>query len=61
MYSLTSPVPISYRRELVQTYGFEHVLTLQNLERVGLLKQQARMRTRIASSSVRLMANRISL
>jgi hypothetical protein len=27
-----------YRREIVQTYGFEHVLTLDNLERAGLLR-----------------------
>ncbi len=26
------------RREILQTYGFEHVLTLDNLERAGLLK-----------------------
>ncbi|XP_076028832.1 vacuolar protein sorting-associated protein 33A-like [Oratosquilla oratoria] len=29
-----------YKRELVQTYGFEHFLTLENLEKVGLLKVQ---------------------
>ncbi|KAJ3089684.1 hypothetical protein HK102_005762 [Quaeritorhiza haematococci] len=29
-----------FRREIVQTYGFEHILTLQNLARVGLLRKQ---------------------
>ncbi|KAI1293568.1 Vacuolar protein sorting-associated protein 33A [Halotydeus destructor] len=27
-----------YKREILQTYGFEHILTLQNLEKSGLLK-----------------------
>ncbi|XP_072028942.1 vacuolar protein sorting-associated protein 33A-like [Amphiura filiformis] len=30
-----------YRREILQTYGFEHVLTLNNLEKLGLLKPQS--------------------
>ena len=29
-----------FRRELLQTYGFEHILTLSNLEKAGLLKKQ---------------------
>ncbi|XP_061405425.1 vacuolar protein sorting-associated protein 33A isoform X1 [Lethenteron reissneri] len=29
-----------YRREIIQTYGFEHMLTLFNLEKAGLLKLQ---------------------
>lgn len=29
-----------YKREILQTYGFEHILTLSNLERAGLLKFQ---------------------
>ncbi|KAG8232713.1 hypothetical protein J437_LFUL013306 [Ladona fulva] len=29
-----------YRREIVQTYGFEHILTMMNLEKAGLLKTQ---------------------
>jgi hypothetical protein len=27
-----------FRREIVQTYGFRHLLTLENLAKVGLLK-----------------------
>ena len=27
-----------YKREIVQTYGFQHLLTLINLEKTGLLK-----------------------
>eukprot|EP00040_Diaphanoeca_grandis_P014463 m.73407 g.73407 ORF g.73407 m.73407 type:complete len:587 (-) comp24555_c0_seq1:461-2221(-) len=29
-----------YRREILQTYGFEHLLTLTNLEKAGLFKLQ---------------------
>uniref|UniRef100_A0A2K6DRC4 Vacuolar protein sorting-associated protein 33A n=1 Tax=Macaca nemestrina TaxID=9545 RepID=A0A2K6DRC4_MACNE len=29
-----------YKREILQTYGFEHMLTLHNLEKAGLLKPQ---------------------
>lgn len=29
-----------YKREILQTYGYEHMLTLNNLEKAGLLKAQ---------------------
>nr|CAD7427329.1 unnamed protein product [Timema monikensis] len=29
-----------YKREILQTYGFQHILTLRNLESVGLLRVQ---------------------
>ncbi|KAI0225757.1 Vacuolar protein sorting-associated protein 33A [Lamellibrachia satsuma] len=29
-----------YKREIIQTYGFEHMITLQNLEAAGLLKRE---------------------
>lgn len=29
-----------YRRELLQTYGFEYLFTLNNLEQLGLLKKE---------------------
>lgn len=29
-----------YKREILQTYGYEHILTLHNLEKAGLLKAQ---------------------
>lgn len=29
-----------YKREVLQTYGYEHILTLNNLEKAGLLKAQ---------------------
>ncbi|XP_005329637.2 vacuolar protein sorting-associated protein 33A [Ictidomys tridecemlineatus] len=29
-----------YKREILQTYGYEHILTLYNLEKAGLLKPQ---------------------
>ncbi|XP_054271006.1 vacuolar protein sorting-associated protein 33A isoform X2 [Macrosteles quadrilineatus] len=33
-----------YKREIVQAYGFHHILTLTNLEKAGLLKLQDRHR-----------------
>ncbi|XP_062446163.1 vacuolar protein sorting-associated protein 33A isoform X2 [Rhea pennata] len=29
-----------YKKEILQTYGYEHILTLNNLEKAGLLKSQ---------------------
>ncbi|XP_074643726.1 vacuolar protein sorting-associated protein 33A-like [Tubulanus polymorphus] len=31
-----------YKREILQTYGFKHVITLQNLEKAGLLHVQSK-------------------
>ncbi|MCJ8746718.1 hypothetical protein PDJAM_G00145090 [Pangasius djambal] len=33
-----------YKREILQTYGYEHILTLNNLEKIGLLKPQTTTR-----------------
>ncbi|KAJ3603720.1 hypothetical protein NHX12_028461 [Muraenolepis orangiensis] len=33
-----------YKREILQTYGYEHMLTLNNLEKTGLLKLQTSSR-----------------
>lgn len=33
-----------YKREILQTYGYEHILTLNNLEKAGLLKSQTSTR-----------------
>uniref|UniRef100_A0A4W5MW92 VPS33A core subunit of CORVET and HOPS complexes n=1 Tax=Hucho hucho TaxID=62062 RepID=A0A4W5MW92_9TELE len=33
-----------YKREILQTYGYEHMLTLNNLEKTGLLKPQTSTR-----------------
>ncbi|XP_074015484.1 vacuolar protein sorting-associated protein 33A isoform X1 [Numenius arquata] len=33
-----------YKREILQTYGYEHILTLNNLEKAGLLKPQTSSR-----------------
>ncbi|KAG9330157.1 hypothetical protein JZ751_027059 [Albula glossodonta] len=33
-----------YKREILQTYGYEHILTLGNLEKTGLLKPQTNTR-----------------
>ncbi|KAK9500694.1 hypothetical protein O3M35_001912 [Rhynocoris fuscipes] len=34
-----------YKREIIQTYGFQHILTLTNLEDAGLIKVQQGSRT----------------
>ncbi len=28
------------KKDIFQTYGFEHILTLKNLEKMGMLKKQ---------------------
>ncbi|KAM4707633.1 vacuolar protein sorting-associated protein 33A [Discoglossus pictus] len=33
-----------YKKEILQTYGYEHILTLHNLEKAGLLKPQTSSR-----------------
>ncbi|GAB6030139.1 Vacuolar protein sorting-associated protein 33A [Chamberlinius hualienensis] len=33
-----------YKKEIIQSYGYQHVLTLQNLESVGLLRVQEQKR-----------------
>ncbi|XP_072921665.1 vacuolar protein sorting-associated protein 33A isoform X2 [Hemitrygon akajei] len=33
-----------YKREILQTYGYEHILTLNNLEKAGLLRPQTSTR-----------------
>lgn len=35
-----------YKREILQTYGFQHILTLMNLEQAGLLKCSQNLYTR---------------
>ncbi|KAI5707103.1 vacuolar protein sorting-associated protein 33A isoform X1 [Diaphorina citri] len=35
-----------YKREIIQTYGFQHILTLSNLEQAGLLKNSQNSGTR---------------
>lgn len=34
-----------YKREIIQTYGYEHLVTLHNLEKVGLLRLQGTTRS----------------
>ncbi|CAN1238270.1 Vacuolar protein-sorting-associated protein 33 homolog [Linum grandiflorum] len=40
MANLHSYIPYFDRRELLHSYGFEHIATLNNLEKAGLLKKQ---------------------
>ncbi|XP_070555122.1 vacuolar protein sorting-associated protein 33A-like [Ptychodera flava] len=43
-----------YRREILQTYGFEHMVTLNNLETVGLLKPSSHKTYSMIRKSLRL-------
>uniref|UniRef100_A0A0X3PYU4 Vacuolar protein sorting-associated protein 33A n=1 Tax=Schistocephalus solidus TaxID=70667 RepID=A0A0X3PYU4_SCHSO len=40
-----------YRHEILQSYGFEHMLTLDNLERLGLLGECSRIASLLQTSS----------
>ncbi|ESO97948.1 hypothetical protein LOTGIDRAFT_209143 [Lottia gigantea] len=44
-----------YKREIIQTYGFEHMLTLMNLERTGLLRPSSTRTYAIIRKSLRLI------
>mmetsp|Transcript_32390 Transcript_32390/g.84778 ORF Transcript_32390/g.84778 Transcript_32390/m.84778 type:complete len:593 (-) Transcript_32390:873-2651(-) len=47
-----------YRREILQTYGFEHILTLDNLEKAGLLTlQESRSSYNSIRKSLRLIVD----
>jgi len=41
-----------YKRDIVHTYGLEHILTLNNLEKAGLLKKQVQYCFSILNLSV---------
>ena len=50
-----------YKREIIQTYGFENFLTLENLEKVGLLKlQQGRGTYATVRKTLRLTVDDVS-
>ncbi|XP_063227243.1 vacuolar protein sorting-associated protein 33A isoform X2 [Bacillus rossius redtenbacheri] len=43
-----------YKREIIQTYGFQHILTLSNLEVAGLLRLQGARQYTILRKTLRL-------
>ncbi|XP_071848464.1 vacuolar protein sorting-associated protein 33A-like [Apostichopus japonicus] len=49
-----------YRREILQTYGFHHMLTLSNLERAGLLKVQGNRSFPALRKTLNLMSGEVN-
>ena len=43
-----------YKREITQTYGFQHVITLTNLEKAGLLRPHIAKNYQVIRKSLRL-------
>ncbi|XP_041347888.1 vacuolar protein sorting-associated protein 33A-like [Gigantopelta aegis] len=49
-----------YKREIIQTYGYEHLLTLMNLEKTGLLSQHGNRTYAVIRKSLRLMVEDVN-
>ncbi|XP_066290958.1 vacuolar protein sorting-associated protein 33A-like [Branchiostoma lanceolatum] len=49
-----------YKREILQTYGYEHLITLNNLERAGLLTIQKQRTYPTSRKTLRLMVDDVS-
>ncbi len=49
-----------YKREILQVYGFAHMLTLNNLERCGLLKTQGQRTYPTIRKSLRLIVEEVN-
>ncbi|XP_071092847.1 vacuolar protein sorting-associated protein 33A-like isoform X1 [Haliotis cracherodii] len=49
-----------YKREIVQTYGFEHMLTLMNLEKTGLLRPHGNRTYTVIRKSLKLIVEDVS-
>ena len=43
-----------YKREITQTYGFQHIITLTNLEKAGLLRPHVARNYQVIRKSLRL-------
>ena len=50
-----------YKREIIQTYGFEHVLTLSNLEMVGMLRSSSARNYQVICKSLKLLTDDVNL
>ncbi|XP_076367418.1 vacuolar protein sorting-associated protein 33A isoform X2 [Tachypleus tridentatus] len=49
-----------YKRELLQTYGFQHILTINNLEKAGLLRIQGTKSYSSIRKTLRLMVDDVN-
>ncbi|XP_038056680.1 vacuolar protein sorting-associated protein 33A-like [Patiria miniata] len=49
-----------YKREITQTYGFEHIVSLNNLEKIGLLKVQGQKTYNTIRKTLRLVVEDVN-
>ncbi|CAI9744345.1 sorting-associated 33A-like isoform X2 [Octopus vulgaris] len=49
-----------YKREIIQTYGFQHLVTLTNLEKIGLLRTQGQKTYLTIRKSLRLIVDDVN-
>nr|XP_002737715.1 PREDICTED: vacuolar protein sorting-associated protein 33A [Saccoglossus kowalevskii] len=49
-----------YKREIIQTYGFEHIITIDNLEKAGLLRPQGQKSYSTIRKSLRLVVEDVN-
>jgi hypothetical protein len=49
-----------YKREIVQTYGFEHLVTLNNLERCGMLRPHGARTYQVIRKSLKLIVEEVN-
>ncbi|XP_064620960.1 vacuolar protein sorting-associated protein 33A-like [Lineus longissimus] len=48
-----------YKREIIQTYGYQHLITLANLEKVGLLRPQGQKTFHTVRKTLRLIVEEV--
>ncbi|XP_025089148.1 vacuolar protein sorting-associated protein 33A-like isoform X2 [Pomacea canaliculata] len=49
-----------YKREIIQTYGFEHIVTLANLEKTGMLRPHGARSYQIIRKSLKLIVDDVN-
>ncbi|XP_052712538.1 vacuolar protein sorting-associated protein 33A-like isoform X1 [Crassostrea angulata] len=49
-----------YKREIIQTYGYEHLVTLMNLEKAGLLRQSGQRHYPTIRKSLKLIVDEVN-
>ncbi|KAK7087752.1 vacuolar protein sorting-associated protein 33A-like isoform X2 [Littorina saxatilis] len=49
-----------YKREIIQTYGFEHIVTLNNLEKVGMLRPHGARTYQVIRKSLKLIVEEVN-
>lgn len=49
-----------YRREIIQVYGFQHMVTLHNLEQAGMLKPHGARTYQVIRKSLKLIVEEVN-